>query len=157
MPDPAPAPLYLQIADGLVAAVRGRTWSLAPLLVRRAYVPVYYLDRDLEQVHVTVVPRSRLAERASRGERQKDVLVDIGVQKRLDEYTSDALSETCRLQLDRLAAFVDELDRTLIDLPLDGVRARCLGIAVDPIYAPDHLEQRGQFTSVLTLTYRSFG
>ena len=32
----------------------------------------------------------------------------------------------------------------------------CVGVAFNPIYSPEHLRERGQFTSVIELSFKQF-
>ena len=57
-------------------------------------------------------------------------------------------------ELDALMAFVEELAGHLKFKRLESVGALWVKTANEPIFAPDHIEQFRQFTSVLTVTYR---
>jgi len=135
----------IDIADAVVGELNGHTFS-KPFKAVRHYRPVFELA-DMAALHVTVVPRGVEMQAASRVQVQHDFAVDIGVQKKL-ETASNA-------EIDALMALVEEIAdffrlRRLQSVP-GAVWARTEN---QPVYAPEHLEQLRQFTSVLTLTFR---
>ena len=100
----------------------------------------------MDSLHVSVVPRSILEKRISRKLVAFDCGIDIGVQQRVG---NDAA------QLDGLSALVTELSDRLRTLTLPSYPgARLVELSNDPVYAPDHLSQLQQFTSVIRATFR---
>ena len=106
--------------------------------------PIFDL-RNLKTLKVSVVPRAVTFARASRQADSRLVQVDIGVQRKLAED----------LDLEPLLELVEEITlcfgvgKRLPDYPT----ALCVEIENEPVYAPEHIEQYRQFTSVVTLTF----
>lgn len=137
--------LIAAIAEAVVAELNVGTFS-QPFKAERHYRPVFDLA-EMATLHVSVVARSVTVERFDRTRHQYDVQVDIGIQKKC---------QTCDLaELDGLMALVEEVADYLRDRRLAACPAAAWIKAENtPIYAPEHLEELRQFTSVLTLTYR---
>ncbi len=111
----------------------------------REYRPLVDLA-ELKDLRVTVIPKTVTTVAADRSRVQQDVEIDVLVQKKLAVGDAE--------ELDGLMSVVESIAGFLKFKRLDSVGALWLKTANDPIYAPDHLEQLRQFTSVLTLTYR---
>jgi len=135
----------IDIAEAVVAELNA-SGLLPGVMAQRHYRPTFDL-KEMKDLHVTVVPRGVEMSTAGRGLAQREVQIDIGIQKKL--ATSEAS------EIDALMALVGQL--------ADYLRGRRLGLSPEavwvktentPIFAPEHLEQWRQFTSVLTLTYR---
>ena len=133
------------IADAVVTELNAHMFSQA-VAAARAYLPRYDLA-EMKDLHVTVVPKGVEIDVSSRTLAQHDYSIDIAVQKRL---SGDDQSD-----MDGLMGLVEEVadffrQRRLAAYP-NAVWARTENM---PIYAPEHMEQMRQFTSVLTLTFR---
>ena len=133
------------IADAVVAELNGHTFSQS-LVAVRYYRPVFDLG-EMRTLHVSVVPKGVTIERADRSRNQYDFAIDVAVQKKFEK--GDAA------ELDPLMALVEEVAdffrlRRLAAYP-DAVWVRTDNV---PVYAPEHLEEFRQFTSVLSLTFR---
>ena len=133
------------IADAVMAELNGHTFSQA-LTAVRYYRPVFDLG-EMQTLHVSVVPKGVTIERADRSRNQYDFAIDVAVQKKFE--AGDAA------ELDPLMTLVEEIGdffrlRRLAAYP-DAVWVRTDNV---PVYAPEHLEEFRQFTSVLTLTFR---
>ena len=133
------------IADAVVQELNAGTFS-TPLEAKRHYRPIFDLA-EMQDLHVTAVPKGLTIERLDRSRNQHDVQVDIAVQKKCQ--TAD------NAELDPLMALVEEIAdffrlRRLTACP-GAVWIRTENV---PIYAPEHLDELRQFTSVLTLTFR---
>ena len=106
--------------------------------------PIFDL-RNLKTLKVSVVPRAVTFARASRQADSRLVQIDVGVQRKLAED----------LDLEPLLELVEEITlcfgvgKRLPDYPA----ALCVEIENEPVYAPEHIEQYRQFTSVVTLTF----
>jgi hypothetical protein len=143
--------LVMDIADAVAAqlnAAEAGTFSQEFTAIRKtipAYEPV-----ELEELKVTVVPKSLEITPATRAGSQYDIAVDIGIQKKLASPDSvDAEAET-------LSDLVDEIAEHLRQQPLAAApHANWVATANEPIYVPEHLAEKRIFTSVLTLTYRA--
>ena len=133
----------IDIADAIVAELNDHSFSVS-FVSTREYAPEFEL-KELAELKVTVVPRGLERNIAGRGSRQNDYQVDIAIQKRV------ANNDDC----DNLMGLVQEIveyldDKTLSDYPT----ARWFKTNNDPIFAPDHIQDKRCFTSILTLAYR---
>jgi hypothetical protein len=132
------------IADAVVAALNGHSFS-QPFTARRAYLPVYDL-KDMDSLHVTVVPKGVEMTTAGRGFAQSDVQIDVAVQKRLDPADN--------AQIDALMGLVQEIAEFVRSTGRFG-DAAWVKTENSPIYSQEHLGELRQFTSVLTVTLRT--
>lgn len=138
----------IEIADAVVARINGASLSV-PVTAVRAYRPEWTLA-ELESLRCTVVPVSLAAVPLDRGRDTGDYVVDVALQRRLPDE-SNATIDGYMLLVEEVA----ELFRWVrFDPPAD---AKCVAVQNDPIYAPEHLEERRVFTSLLTLTFRTWG
>lgn len=133
----------LDVADAVVASLNGASFSQA-LTAERAYQPTFDLQ-EMQSLHVSVVPRSVAIDAASRSGVFLDCTIDVGVQKKINAGTEE---------LDGLMRLVQEIVDHLRFRSLDSVAGKWLRIANDPVFAPEHLDQMRQFTSVISVTYR---
>lgn len=94
-----------------------------------------------------VLTKSDRAEIITRTKDQHDYDIQIGVQRKFSSATADLkpMKQTTRQIRDYF------IRRTLTDFPL----AKCTGGQIDPIVHPTHWLMELQFTSVITLTYRT--
>ena len=142
--------IIIDIADAVVEELNEGTFS-APFEAKRYYRPVFAL-KDMDTLHVSVVPKAQTIERADRRSNQHALQVDVAVQKRFDGAEGAKPPDA---QADALMALVEEIGdffrlRRLTACPA-AVWVRTDNV---PVYAPEHIEEFGQFTSVLTLTFR---
>jgi hypothetical protein len=106
--------------------------------------PIFDL-KNLRDLKVSVVPRAVNFARASRQANSRLVQIDIGVQRKLaDEADIESL-----LDLVEAITLCFGIGRRLPDYP----EALCVEIENEPVYAPEHIEQYRQFTSVVNLTF----
>lgn len=135
----------IDIADAVVASLNAGGFSL-PFDAQRKYQPVFELP-EMQTLHVSVVPKSIAITTAARDTGFFDCAIDIGVQKKVNPDQPD--------ELDALTDLVEEIaDHLRMKRPEEAPSAAWLSIANEPVFAPEHLEQWRQFTSVLTVTYR---
>ncbi len=73
--------------------------------------------------------------------------MDIGVQQKLGKDLDSEVASLSTL-MDQIADYLRR--RPLTAAPF----AAWVGIANEPVYAPEHLAEQRAFTSVLTVTYR---
>ena len=106
------------------------------------FFPEYEL-RDIEEMKVVVVPLSEEYKPLSRTQHEEILKVQVGFLKRGGE---DELPELLRT--------VEGLGLGFLNKKLVG--ATCVGVAYNPIYSPEHLRERGQFTSVIELSFKQF-
>lgn len=136
--------LLLSVADAVVDGINVAAFSQSITAVRH-YQPKFDL-KEMDQLHVSVVPRSISENRLSRALTAFDCEVDIGIQQRndMDQDSLDALSQ-----------LVSEIADLLRDNPLWGMpESRLIELNNEPVFAPDHLDELRQFTSVIRATYR---
>ena len=138
------------IADAVVAALNGHTFGMSFAAVR-SYRPVYARE-EMKDLHVTVVPGGYSMENLGRGQIQEDYTVEIAVQQ-APETTGNAA-------LDPLVGLVEEIrdfflaNRRMAAMPSVICLRAAFAAGSERGYAPEHLDQLQQFTSVLTLTFR---
>ena len=135
----------IKIADAVVGELNRAALGEA-FTAKRTYRPVYDL-KDMKDLRVSVVPRAVAETIQSRSRTQGDYTVDVAVQKKVADDT----------ETDGLMKLVEEVARDFRfrRLPLlGGGEAVWIGTANSPVYAPEHLAELGQFTSVLSLTFR---
>ena len=142
--------IIANLAAAVVTAMNGHAFSKTFTAVR-SYRPVFARE-ELKTLHVTVVPGGYTMENAGRGQIQEDYTVEVAVMQ-----APEALSTAA---LDALMGLVEEIrDFFLVNRRLATFsNALCLKAAFGPGsergYAPEHLDQLQQFTSILTLTFR---
>lgn len=140
--------LITAIADAVVtelAQAPAETF-VQPFAAQRHYRPTFDLAA-LKTVRVSVVPRSLTISALGRASNQHDVAVDVAVQKKVDPADSAELDSLMRL-VEQIADFFRL--RRLTELP----EAMWTRTENQPVYSPEHLEQKQVFTSVLTFTFR---
>jgi len=117
--------------------------ELAEYHAELMFFPEFEL-RELEAMRVAVVPTGTEYKTVSRSSREELLKVQIGFLKR-----------GCEDELPELLQLVEGLGLGFLNRKLAG--APCVGVAYNPIYSPEHLRERGQFTSVIELTFKRFG
>ena len=138
----------LRVADSVVDELNTAPLSIA-VSAKRLYQPQFEL-REMQTLHVTVVPSAEEIKTLTRGASMKSLFVDVGVQKKFSK--GDAA------ELDLLVSLVDEIAalfhrKRLATAP----EAICTVVKPDPIFAPEHMEQFRQFTSIVSLEFKVFG
>ena len=145
--------MILDIADAVVAELNSRSFSL-PLTATRAYLPRFDLS-DMTALRVAVVPKGLEVTSGSRGKDQHDYRVDVGIQQKLARRGE--CEEECPEELDPLMGLVEEIAEYCRGLVLDTEpEAACVAVENSPIYAPEHMREGRLFTSILTLTFRTW-
>lgn len=133
----------VKLAAAVVTALNGRTFSPS-FLARRAYVPA--VGPGAVGLTVLVVPRGVEVEPVTREAVQVTAQIDVGV---IQTVAPERLEE-----LDPLMGLVEEMGGFLAFRELEGFpAAQWVGLAHQPVYAPEKLEKHRQFFSVLTLSY----
>ncbi|MGC9455257.1 MAG: hypothetical protein ACP5HU_10390 [Phycisphaerae bacterium] len=139
-------PLVIDIADAVVAELAGGFFC-EEITPQRRVLPDFELA-ELAELRVTVVPKATEIAGGTRSVCRYDVQVDIGIQKKLGTDLDAEVAALCGLT-DEIAEFLRK--RPLAAAPW----AAWVGIANEPVYAPEHLAEQRAFTSVLTVTYRA--
>lgn len=104
------------------------------------YFPEFEL-RDLDDLRIVVVPAGTQYKTLSRAAHEELPKVQIGILKRCRE---DALDE--------MLCFAEKLGLGFLNRKLAG--GTCVSVIYNPIYSPEHLRERGQFTSVIELVFK---
>ena len=99
--------------------------------------------KDLEEMKVVVVPLSEEYRMRNRIRHEEILKVQVGFLKRGSEE-----------KLPELLRTVESLGLGFLNKKLLG--ATCVGVSYNPIYSPEHLRERGQFTSVIELSFKQF-
>lgn len=141
----------VEIANAVVALINSGTYA-EPVVAKRLYQPVLEL-LEAEALMVSVVPKAQTVNPGTRTDDFVEVAVDVAVQKKV---TFDAADQTA---LDGLMNLVEQIIDRLRHEHLEigtttPKRALFVSIANEPVFAPDHLEQLRQFTSVITVRYQ---
>jgi hypothetical protein len=138
-------PLVTEIADAVTAELNGHVFNL-PFTAERHYLPVFELP-EMKTLHVTVVPKGLTVTQIARNTAAYDAQIDVAIQKKFD--ASDAT------ELDPLLALTEEIAEFFRFKTLTGTLRACWIKTEHPaLYAPEHMDQLRQFTSLITLTFR---
>lgn len=138
--------VILDIADSIVAQLNGGSFS-QQLAAERHYQPKFDLS-EMTELKVSVVPRSLASKTLDRNRDSFDYLIDVAVQKKTD--MSQAI-------LDALMTLVEEIADHFRTQPLASYpNARCTEVKNEPVYSLEHMDEFRQFTSIITLTYRTW-
>ena len=114
--------------------------ELAEYHAEVVFFPEFEL-RELDEMRVVVVPLATEYKTLSRAAHEELLKVQIGFLKR-----------GCEDNLPDLLRLVDGLGLGFLNKKLAG--AMCVCVAYNPIYSAEHLRERGQFTSVIELTFK---
>lgn len=140
-----PTCMIIDVADAVVADLNTGSFS-QPASAQRHYLPAFEL-KDMGTLHVSVVPKGIELQAAARAVVQTDVQIDVGVQKKLSSVEP--------AEIDPLMRLVEEIADHFRTHRLTGLpEAMWVKTANVPVFAPEHLAELRQFTSVLTLTFR---
>lgn len=133
------------IADAIVAQLNGATFS-QPVTAMRSYLPQYDLT-EMQSLHITVVPKGVVLGSADRSRGQGDYSIDVAVQRKF------AAGDNA--DLDGLTNLVEEIIDHFRGRRLDSYPdAAWLKTEQTVLYAPEHMAELRQFTSIVTFTYR---
>ena len=125
------------------------TWSVAFTAVRT--FQVNHERADLEEIKVSVVPKSATRVIEGRSAVEHVVQVDVGIQQAIDPGSL----EDCDAMLDLLLEIADAFHMDM--LICGGVRAVCTEVEHDPLFLSEHLDQQRVFTGVVTLSLTMYG
>jgi len=136
--------VIVDVADAVTQELNQPAFAL-PAPATRMYLPRFELA-EMTTLHVTVVPRSLAGKSLDRHRDTFDYRIDIAVQQKVEPAV--ATLDTLMSMVERIADHFR--GRPLASYPM----ARCVEVENTPVYAPEHLDQFRQFTSVITLTLR---
>ena len=134
------------VADAIVVELNAATFS-QPVNAVRAYLPQYKLT-EMQNLYVTVVPKSIVLANPDRSRSQSDYSFDVAVQKKFSTGSNEELDALIDLVQDIVVYF--RKNQRLESFP----NAMWMKAEVPVLYAPEHMDQLRQFTSVVTVTYR---
>lgn len=136
--------VIVDVAEAVKDELNAHEFSIEFVAVRR-YQPVFDL-KDISDVVVSVVPRRKRTEPASRGAVQDTVEIDIAVQQKI-QPGNNGLPDALMDLVEEISDFFKQ--RRLTEYP----GAAWTGVENQPVFHPGHIRKLGQFTSVLTLAY----
>ena len=139
--------MIADMADKVTASLNAEDFSLDFTAVRR-YVPIFELS-DLDSLQVSVIPRGREDTPLTRGTDQREVEIQVGVQKRVASLAAS--------DVDPLVALTEEIADHLTRQHLgDSDEYRWLRTEFTAVYSPEDLREKRVYTGVVTATYRHF-
>jgi hypothetical protein len=142
--------LAIAAADAIVADFTAATFS-QPISPVRKYEPKFTLT-ELKTARVTVVPKDAPRRRTSRSQFERDVLVDIALQKALAATNdTDEQAET-----DALSDLAEELLSYYEERMVSGTGLTMFEGNYVVMWEPEHLIEKKVFSSVMTLTLRKW-
>ena len=133
------------IAQAVVDALNAAPQPFAEAFTAvRSYRPQFDLE-DMTALHVTVVPRTRDGSTPTRGTAQDKIVIDVAVQKRLDEKVADD---------GQIDALIDLTERIADFLATAGPYAGARWVSDEnaPVYSREHLTSLHQFTTVVSIS-----
>lgn len=146
----------IELADAVCADLNANVLAslTPPVTAERDYLPVLSLEALGEAVHVFVVAKTEEATPVTREAQQADREIQIAVVRKLKRGSNNGFDR----------ATIDGLLRDVVKPIKDRLRFRPQGSAGDgykwfrtvhdPLYDPEHLDTYGQFTSLVTVSYR---
>ena len=136
-----------EITQAVVESLNATAFS-RPFLAERAYLPIFDLG-EMATLHVTVVAAGRAVQAVSRSQIQVDHRIEVAVQQKLTgEGTAD-----CDPLLDLVGEIADHLSGSRLSTAPEAAWGKTEHA---PLIAGEHLTEFRQFTSVLTVTYRTW-
>lgn len=139
--------LIIDIADAAVAELNATAFGM-PFTAKRAYVPRFDLE-EMGTLRVTAVPKGVEISTASRSGHQHDYRVDIGVQRKFEQEGPTELDPL----MDLVEEIADHFRGSALETDPEAV---CVAVENGPIYAQEHMREGRLFTSILTLTFRTW-
>jgi len=139
-------PTITDISDAVVAELNDASFS-REFTAQRSYLPRFELP-EMADLHVTVVPRGLEISTATRAGHQHDYRIDVAVQQKL--LTGDAP------EIDGLVGLTEEIADHFRGRTLEAPQAACVAVETEPVYVAEHMDEMRQFTSVITLTFRTW-
>ena len=141
--------LALTIADAVVTALNAATLSQS-ITFTREYVPKFD-TANASTVQGKVVPKSDVREMGSAADDNATILVDIGVMKRLDAYTTAAAEKT---EIDALLLLCEEI-KAIINRERMGTSSEFVnvGTAQEIIYSVEEVDNGRVFLTAITASF----
>lgn len=98
--------------------------------------------KGIKEMRIIVVPVALDMKPVARGCSEDTFKIQVGV---LKKCTEDEIVD--------LVNTVVRIGRDFLDKKIEG--ATCVGVKYDPLYYPDHLRERRQFTAVVELVFKA--
>jgi len=132
--------MILETVQAVVDVLNSKSWSV-PFTAVGVAVPDVAAS-DLGQLTVLVCPGSNEITRETRGSKQHEMRVDIGLLKNLGRQRTDTVQSLVNL--------MEEIADYFLDHPL--ATATVISVAMDPLFDPEALRgQNGRFQSAIQL------
>jgi hypothetical protein len=135
----------IALADAIVTELNAHAFS-QPFVAERGYLPTFELP-DLNQLRVTVVPKEDEGRLDTRSSSVHEYAIDIGIQQKPDHVDTVSLDPLMQLTQEIADYFLFGQHPAATTLITSQVRI---------LYLQEHLAKLGQFTSVVTLTFRGW-
>jgi hypothetical protein len=136
--------IVTQIAQAVVTELKNNVANFSIPFEPEMLVLPSFEAADLQTLRVSVVPRTLEMECVSRGSSKYTIGIDIGFQRRMEGTPEETVAKIGHL-VDEVTQFLKET--TLSHFPA----AQWLGVLNDPVYVPEHLQQKRTFTSILNV------
>ena len=142
-----------QAADAVILLLNTRFGSDPEIRFTAQRVALVRFDAsELDDLTVSVIPRSSDSEYLTRGSLARELGVDVAVQKRLGQVVSPVT------EIDYLTAAAETVREYLMSPAASTLSAlgdvRLVSAKIDPLYYQEHLLEKGVFTSVIQLSYQ---
>jgi hypothetical protein len=132
--------MILETVQAVVDVLNSKSWSV-PFTAVSVAVPDVAAS-DLGQLTVLVCPGATEISRETRGSKQHEMRVDIGLLKNLGRQRTDTVQALVNL--------MEEIADYFLDNPL--ATATVISVAMDPLFDPEALRgQNGRFQSAIQL------
>lgn len=131
------------LAEAVKDALNAATFSIAFNDAARKYEPTREL-KEFATLRVTVVPSARRKSILGRSGHQRDVDIDVAIQKKLTAADN--------AEVDALDDLADEISDWLLKRKV--TTFRCVATEDKALWSPDHLKEKKLYTSVVTATFR---
>jgi len=142
-------PSILDVADEVVATVTAQ--FAAVTTCTRKYRPNLTLEQmDPATITATVVPKDKNRSILTASTSQRDMEIDLAIQKKL--ITENDLSES-----DPLTKLLESIEDYFWLRKLPSTGATCVKAKYQPIFSQEMMQTQNSFTGVLTLTFRFIG
>lgn len=135
-----------QVADAVLSTVAGLTLS-EPHTAVRSFWPERKPE-ELLSLTLTVLPSAVERTPESRVAQRRVYVLDVMVQKKVDQTARDAAIAT-------LTADVEKVADALYALRAGATGFVCVGVSIDPMVSPVHMAEHGVFTGVVKARLRA--
>lgn len=135
-----------QVADAVLATIAALALS-EPHTAVRSFWPERKPE-ELLSLTLTVLPSAVERTPESRVAQRRVYVLDVMVQKRVDQTARDAAIAT-------LTADVEKVADALYALRAGVTGFMCVGVAIDPMVSPVHMAEHGVFTGVVKARFRA--